>query len=54
MGLNAIERDEERKKYNNIITILDGYLLNAIQQLEKNKNDKTRYNLLKNCVIYFT
>lgn len=30
MGLNAIERDEERKKYNNIITILDGYLLNAI------------------------
>lgn len=53
MGLNNVEKDEERKRVNNIITILDDNLFGAIWQLEENKNDKTWNDLLKNCVICF-
>lgn len=30
MGLNDVERGEERKRYNNVITVLDDYLFSAI------------------------
>lgn len=53
MGLNNVEKDGERKRVNNIITILDDNLFGAIWQPEENKNDKTWNDLLKNCVICF-